>query len=58
MALSLNYHMVLFAPGLWYKINDIIRIWAARYGPLQIITGAIFDSNGDGFRDEDKEINR
>lgn len=43
--------------GLWQRINDVIKIWAARYGPLQIITGSIFDSNGNGFRDEDMEIN-
>ena len=44
--------------GLWKKVEDITRKMASKYGPLQIMSGSIFDSNGDGFRDRDDDAVR
>jgi endonuclease G len=43
----------LFNRGIWRKLEDYVRRWAIANGTGYIVTGSIFDRNGDGLRDSD-----
>ena len=49
---------VQFLPGLWSKAETLFRQWAVTYGPVYVISGSIFDSDGDGYRDQNKQAKR
>eukprot|EP00794_Sanderia_malayensis_P008019 gene8019-8878_t len=38
-------------PGLWYKLETLVAKYAKKYENIYVISGSIFDSNGDGLRD-------
>jgi DNA/RNA endonuclease G (NUC1) len=42
-----------FNEGVWEMTENIVRLWAKAKDPLYVITGAIFDRNGDHRRDPD-----
>jgi endonuclease G len=42
-----------FNEGVWEMTETIVRLWAKERGPLFVITGSIFDRNGDHRRDGD-----
>ena len=44
-----------FNRGIWRKLEDYARRWAIASGTAYILTGSIFDRNGDGLRDADSE---
>ena len=39
--------------GVWQILESLVRIWATEQGSLYVITGSIFDQDGDGERDAD-----
>lgn len=42
-----------FNRGVWQILESLVRIWAEEQGVLYVITGSVFDRNGDGVRDDD-----
>lgn len=42
-----------FNSGIWGALEDLSRGWAGRHGTLYVISGSIFDRDGDGRRDPD-----
>ena len=42
-----------FNRGIWETLESHTRVWAKTKGELFVISGAIFDKNGDGQRDAD-----
>ena len=42
-----------FNRGIWETLESHTRVWAKAKGELFVISGAIFDKNGDGQRDAD-----
>src|SRR5262249_23968662 len=42
-----------FNEGVWEITENLVRLWAKERGPLYVITGSVFDRNGDGRRDAD-----
>lgn len=42
-----------FNRGVWQIFESLVRIWAEEQGVLYVITGSIFDRDGDGVRDDD-----
>jgi endonuclease G len=45
----------LFNRVIWRKLEDYVRRWAIANGTAYIVTGSIFDRNGDGRRDADSD---
>jgi DNA/RNA endonuclease G (NUC1) len=37
----------------WNHFESFVRFWATEYGTVWVITGAVFDQDGDGHRDPD-----
>lgn len=44
-----------FNRGVWQILETLGRHWAKEGTPVYILNGAVFDRNGDGLRDEDRE---
>lgn len=42
-----------FNRGTWQILEGITRLWAAEHKTVHIISGSIFDRDGDGVRDDD-----
>jgi DNA/RNA endonuclease G (NUC1) len=42
-----------FNSGIWGALEDLTREWAARQGTLYVLSGSIFDRDGNGRRDPD-----
>lgn len=42
-----------FNRGVWQILEEIVRRWAAAYGTVYVISGSIFDRDGNGVRDPD-----
>jgi len=47
-----------FNEGVWEMTENIVRLWAKERGTLYVITGSIFDRNGDRQRDADASAAR
>lgn len=47
-----------FNRGVWRRLEQLIRQWAELKGDVYIITGSVFDTNGDGEPDSEDEIIR
>lgn len=47
-----------FNRGLWARFEERVRKWARQFGAVYVITGALFDHNGDGQRDPDSAVKR
>ena len=45
-----------FNGGIWRVLESLGRTWAKRYGTIHVTSGAIFDSDCDGGRDGDDEV--
>lgn len=43
-----------FNQQIWAHLEDRVRDWAKEYGEIYVVTGAIFDQDGDGQRDPDQ----
>lgn len=42
-----------FNRGIWQILEGIVRLWAADHSPIYVISGSVFDRDGDGVRDAD-----
>lgn len=42
-----------FNHGVWQIFESLVRIWAEEQGILSVITGSVFDRDGDGVCDDD-----
>ena len=47
-----------FNGGIWATLEQYVRDWAVDRSPLFVVSGAIFDENGDGRRDPDAAVRR
>jgi endonuclease G, mitochondrial len=47
-----------FNGGIWATLEQYVRDWAVDRDPLFVVSGAIFDENGDGRRDADAAVRR
>ena len=47
-----------FNRGVWQIFESIVRLWAKEKGTVYVITGSVFDRNGDGKRDVDTDAKR
>jgi endonuclease G len=47
-----------FNRGVWQIFESLVRIWAEEQGVLYVVTGSVFDRNGDGVRDNDSIARR
>jgi DNA/RNA endonuclease G (NUC1) len=47
-----------FNSGIWGRLEDKAREWAARHPNLYILSGSVFDRDGDGRRDPDGAARR
>ena len=44
--------------GFWQQFESLVRKWGQNYGQVWVITGAIFDKNGDSKRDADADVDK
>lgn len=42
-----------FNRGIWQILEGITRLWAAEHGAVYVVSGSVFDRDGDGVRDPD-----
>jgi endonuclease G len=47
-----------FNSGIWKGLKNRVRKWAKKKGKIYVITGAVFDKDGDQQRDADADANR
>lgn len=47
-----------FNRGVWQILESLVRIWAKEQGALYVMTGSLFDRDGDGNRDADSIVPR
>jgi len=47
-----------FNSGIWGRLEDKARDWAARHPNLYVLSGSVFDRDGDGRRDPDSAARR
>ncbi|HYN46430.1 MAG TPA: DNA/RNA non-specific endonuclease, partial [Allosphingosinicella sp.] len=47
-----------FNSGNWGRLEDKAREWAARHPNLYVLSGSVFDRDGDGSRDPDRAAQR
>jgi endonuclease G, mitochondrial len=47
-----------FNQGIWETLESSVRAWTLSNGSLQIVSGAIFDKDGNGSRDADADADR
>lgn len=50
---NMSPQLCQFNRGVWQILESLVRIWAEEQGTLYVMTGSIFDRNGDGMRDDD-----
>jgi len=43
-----------FNRGVWQILEEIVRRWAVEYGTIYVVSGSIFDRDGNGVRDPDE----
>lgn len=48
----------VFNEHTWERLEALVRMWCHKRGDLFVITGAVFDRNGDGKRDADSDATR
>jgi endonuclease G, mitochondrial len=44
--------------GIWQILESIVRLWAAEHGTVWVVSGSVFDRDGDGLRDADPAAER
>ncbi len=44
-----------FNEGVWQMLENIVRLWAKDKGAIYVVTGSIFDRDGDAKRDADRD---
>lgn len=47
-----------FNRGIWQRLESHVRDWAILKDEIYVVTGAVFDKDGDQHRDEDDDANR
>ena len=47
-----------FNRGIWQILEGITRLWAQEHGTVHVLSGSIFDRDGDGVRDPDEAAPR
>jgi endonuclease G len=47
-----------FNEHTWERLETLVRMWASKRGDLFVVTGAVFDQNGDNSRDADNLTQR
>ena len=47
-----------FNSGIWGRLEDRARDWATRHPNLYVLSGSVFDRDGDGRRDPDRAAQR
>lgn len=47
-----------FNRGVWQILEALIRVWVKDKGPLYVVTGSVFDHDGDGRPDAGAEVPR
>lgn len=47
-----------FNRGIWQILEGITRLWAAERGTVHVLSGSIFDRDGNGVRDSDSSARR
>ncbi|GAC03791.1 DNA/RNA non-specific endonuclease [Paraglaciecola chathamensis] len=47
-----------FNRGIWLSAENLVRQWASRYKDIYVITGAIYDQDGDRVRDADSRATK
>jgi len=47
-----------FNRGVWQILETLVRFWAQAGTPVYVLNGAVFDRDGDGFRDPDADAIR
>jgi len=47
-----------FNQGIWRTLETLVRVWASLRGDVIVVTGAIFDQDGDELRDADTRAKR
>lgn len=44
--------------GIWQILEGITRLWAAEHGTVYVLSGSVFDRDGNGARDPDRSAQR
>ncbi|MBI2435476.1 MAG: DNA/RNA non-specific endonuclease [Candidatus Hydrogenedentes bacterium] len=47
-----------FNRGIWNRLEGYVRAWAKKRGDVYVVTGAVFDRDGNGKRDADSQAAR
>ncbi len=47
-----------FNRGVWQILESLIRVWVKDKGPLYVVTGSVFDHDGDGRPDASADVPR
>ena len=47
-----------FNGGVWLRLEELGRAWAERFGTVYVTSGAVFDDDEDGARDNDEDVAR
>jgi endonuclease G len=47
-----------FNRGIWQILEGITRLWAQGHGTVYVLSGSVFDRDGDNLRDEDSAAQR
>lgn len=47
-----------FNRGVWQILEALIRVWVKEKGPLYVVTGSVFDHDGDGRPDANTDVPR
>jgi endonuclease G, mitochondrial len=47
-----------FNRGIWQILESIVRLWAKEHATVYVISGSVFDRDGDGRRDRDSDAPR
>lgn len=55
---NMSPQLCQFNRGVWQILESLVRIWAEEQGTLYVMTGSIFDRDGDGMRDDDSLAQR
>lgn len=45
-----------FNAGMWKEMLHVLEEYSAKYGPLQVLLGPVFDYNADGLNDSVSEL--
>lgn len=47
-----------FNRGVWQILEALVRVWVKERNPLYVVTGSVFDHDGNGRRDPDSDVPR